>query len=156
MKITPIITIACVLLAYTACAQPELDELQTEIIGSWLAGETLMPQPPPDMLQDIKSITFETNGIVKWTIAINGEIAEKIGRYVINPGDNSPRHLPSIFVAPVSYSNPSVSSICLLLMTDITVDLDARFHADKIGKTLKGSIGLSQEVKKNVVFVRKK
>ena len=156
MKLTPIIIISCVLLAYAACAQSELNELQAEIIGSWLAGETLMPQPPPDMLQDIKSITFETNGIVKWTIAINGEMAEKIGRYVINPGDDSLRHLPSIFVAPASYSNPSVSSICLLLMTDITIDLDSRFHAEEIGKTLKGSIGLSQDVKKHVIFVRKK
>ena len=156
MKTILITIIAGLLLSFSACAQSELAELQTEIIGSWLAGETFMPQPPPDMLQDIKSITFETNGIVKWTTAIDGEIVEKIGRYVINPGDHSLRHLPSIFVAPASYSNPSISSICLLLMTDITVDLDARFHAEKVGKTLKGSIGLSQDIKKNVVFIRKK
>jgi hypothetical protein len=115
-----------------------------------------MPQPPPDMQQDIKAITFQTNGIVNWSTVKDGHMQEMIGRYVIAPNDQSPRKPPSIFVAPTNYLNPQVSSICLLLLIDVTVDIDARFNPDKVGKALKGTLRLGHTTERSVVFVRKK
>jgi hypothetical protein len=131
-------------LCNAGAAQTDVGDLAMEIIGTWQAGETYMPQPPPEMQQDIKTITFAANGIVTWSTVKDGQMKEMVGRYVVLPDDHSPRKLPSIFVAPTNYVNPGVSSICLLLMTDVTVGLDARFHVDKVGKALKGTVGLSQ------------
>ncbi len=150
------IGIALLVFCGTVAAQTNVFDLATEIIGTWQAGETYMPQPPPEMQQDIKTITFGTNGIVTWSTVVDGTMKEMVGRYVISPNDLSARKLPSIFVAPTNYVNPGVSSICLLLLTDVTIDIDARFNPDKVGKAFKGNVGLMHEPKKKVVFVRKK
>ncbi len=133
-------------------AGADTSEIKSEIIGTWLAGETFMPQPPSDMQQDIKAITFEANGTVKWSIAKDGKIQEMIGRYEIFVDEKSSRRLPSIFVAPVSYKNPGISSVCLLLLTDVTIDKDERFNPEKVGKVLKAK----RKDGKYLVFVKKK
>ena len=150
--------IGVVFLAFcgAVAAQTNVADLAIEIVGTWQAGETYMPQPPPETQQDIKIITFQTNGIVTWSTVKDGQTKEMVGRYVVFADDYSPRELPSIFVAPTNDVNPGISSVCLLLLTDVTIDIDARFNPDKVGKALKGNVGLMHDPKKKVVFVRKK
>ena len=52
MKTTFTIITAWAFLICMTSAQADTSEIESEIIGSWLAGETFMPQPPPDMQQD--------------------------------------------------------------------------------------------------------
>ena len=125
-------------------------EIPQELVGTWIAGETMMPQPPKEMWQDIKEISFWPNGIVAWSTTQNGKALEMKGRFLIHKDDQSSRGLPSLFVAPADCVNPDVSSVCLLRLSDLEIDLDSRFHPDKVGKVLKAKT----EDGKRVVFVR--
>lgn len=135
-----------------AAEQNTRSEVQVEIIGSWLAGETLMPQPPPDMQQDIKETTFQANGLVRWSVVIDGKIQELSGRYAVLTDAQSLRRLPYIIVAPTKFIDPQLSSIRFLLLTDVTIDLDSRFHADRVGKVFKAKSADG----KALAFARKK
>lgn len=113
--------------------QPQVDDMRKNVLGTWLAAETMMPRPPPEMQQDLKEIAFSAGGVVEWTVAKDGEAIKRQGRYLIQKGEKSSRNLPELFVAPSSYTNPAVSSICLLRLTELEIDLDSRFNTEKIG-----------------------
>jgi len=130
----------------------ESETMASQLIGRWIAGETMMPQPPKEMWQDIKDISFSTNGIVIWTTTEGGKTKEMKGRFLVHRDDQSARKLPSLFVAPTNYVNPAASSICVLRLSEIEVDLDSRFHPGKVGKVLKAK----SKDGKRVVFVRMK
>jgi len=128
--------------------------LGKEILGEWVAGEIYFTQPPAEVQQSIKSISFEAGNIIKWTYVSEGEMQEGEGRYLflVDPSPRiAHRQLPTLFVAPESYSNSMVSSVCLLKLTDVEIDLDARFHVESIGKVLKAKDANG----KRLIFVRK-
>jgi hypothetical protein len=104
------------------------------------------------MWQDIKDITFHTNGIVEWSEVKRGKMVEMTGRYEIQPDNRSARHLPTLFVAPTNYPNAGMSSVCLLLLTDLEIDFDSRFPIELYGKALRAA---TKDGKK-LVFIRKR
>jgi len=152
MKTTIVIIAACIALCDFSGAQTNAPDISAEIIGVWQSGEILISQPPPEMWQDIKDITFYTNGIVEWSEVKRGKMVEMTGRYMIQPGKQSKRQLPMLFVAPTNYLNPMLSSICLLRFSELQIDFDSRFHVERFGKALKAVAADG----KRVVFIKKK
>lgn len=76
------------------------------------------------------------------------------GRYalLVEPSSETNRRgLPTLFVAPENCDDPGISSVCLLKLTDMEIDFDARFNIKSIGRVLKAK-DLSG---KALVFVRK-
>lgn len=128
--------------------------LDKEILGDWVAGEIYFSQPPIEVQQSIKNLSFQPENIIKWSYVSDGKMHDGKGRYVFlnDPSTEiNRRGLPTLFVAPESYNNPEISSECLLKLTHIEIDFDARFHVESIGKVLKAK-DLSG---KALVFVRK-
>ena len=56
-------------------------ELEKEIQGDWLAAEYYVAQPPPELQQSIKSMSFQANNIVKWEYVQDGKVHKAKGRY---------------------------------------------------------------------------
>ena len=128
--------------------------MEHEILGEWVAGEIYFAQPPADVQQSIKNISFQPGNIIKWTYVSEGKMQEGEGRYsflIETSPETARRQLPTLFVAPKSYPNPMLSSICLLMLTDVEIDLDARFHVESIGKVLKAKDAHGRRL----IFVRK-
>ena len=135
-----------------ATAQTNVSDVAAEIAGIWQAGETYMPQPPKEMWQDIKEITFHTNGIAEWSEVKRDKLVTMTGRYMMQPDDVSKRQLPTLFVAPTNYLNPMMSSVCLLRLSELTIELDSRFHIERYGKALKAVTPDGRRL----VFIKKK
>lgn len=150
--IIEIITVTvCIALCDLAGAQAVVSDISVEIVGAWQLGERLISQPPRDMWQGIKDITFYTNGIVEWSEVKRGKMVEMTGRYLVQSDKESKRHLQTLFVAPTNYPNPMLSSICLLRLSELEIDFDARFPAERFGKALKA---VTSEGKR-VIFIRR-
>jgi hypothetical protein len=128
--------------------------LKKEILGEWVAGELYFSQPPVEVQQSIKDISFQPDNIIKWSYVSDGKMKDGKGRYMLfvsPPSKTNLRELPSLFVAPESYKNPGISSVCLLKLTHLEIDFDARFHVESIGKVLKAKDSNG----KALLFVRK-
>jgi len=141
----------------TLQAETNATSVAEKIIGDWVAGETMMPQPPKEMWQDIKSISFQTNGNVRWSEVKKDKLVEQVGRYEFIPNNlitktTSKRGLPSLTVSSTNSPRPCLSGICMLYLSEIEIDYDCRFHTEIIGKVLKA------ETKdgKRLVFVKMK
>jgi hypothetical protein len=113
-------------------------ELEKEIQGEWLAAEFFVAQPPPELQQSIKSISFQTDNIVHWEYVQDNKMNKGEGRYGLYslPEDKKSKHLPSLVVAPVNHQNPVLSSHILLTLSDFELDFDARF-LQRWGKLIK-------------------
>lgn len=141
----------------TLKAQTNSISVAEKLIGNWIAGETMMPQPPKEMRQDINSISFQTNGIVQWSEVKKDKVVEQIGRYEFIPNEiitetRSKRRLPSLTVSSTNSPRPCLSGICLLYLSEIEIDHDSRFHVKKVGEVLKAETTDG----KKVVFVKLK
>ena len=115
-------------------------ELEAQIQGEWLAAEYYLEQPPADLQQVIKSMSFRTNNIVEWEYVRDGHAHRATGRYGLYSFPTKKklsRQLPRLIVAPTSYPDAIVSSHVLLTLTDVEMDFDSRFHVDHFGKLLK-------------------
>jgi len=130
--------------------QPEPSGITSQLVGNWIAGETMMPQPPKEMWQNIKTISFQANGIVHWSYVKEGRLEKGIGRYKMWIPGKKLLNQPSIVVAPTNYPNPLLCGRCLLSLEDVSIDIDSRFHPEKVGKVLKAKT----KDGKRVVFVR--
>ena len=154
-----IITVLCLCIATCSVlrAETNVSSVAKQVIGEWIAGETMMPQPPKEMRQDIKTISFQTNGIVQWSEVKQGKVVDQIGRYEFLPNDlitkvQSKRGLPTITVASTNSPRPCLSGICLLSLREVEIDYDSRFHINKIGAVLKAETPNG----KKVIFVKLK
>ena len=128
-------------------------ELEKEIQGDWLAAEYYVAQPPPELQQSIKSMSFQANNIVKWEYVQDGKVYKAKGRYGIYsfPTDQKmPRELPSLIVAPANYPDAVLSSHVLLTLSDVELDFDSRF-LQRWGKLIKAR----NSDGKRVLFIRK-
>lgn len=128
-------------------------ELEKEIQGDWLAAEYYVAQPPPELQQSIKSMSFQANNIVKWEYVQDGKVHKAKGRYGIYsfPKDQKmPRELPSLIVAPANYPDAVLSSHLLLTLSDVELDFDSRF-LQRWGKLIKAR----NSDGKRVLFIRK-
>jgi hypothetical protein len=152
MKSTTSTLTACFVFCHLVWAQSNASGLFSEIVGAWQPGERLISQPPPEMWQDIKEITFHANGIVEWSESKQGRMVEISGQYMIQPDNLSKRNLPAIFVIPKNQSAPALSSACLLRLSEVEIDFDSRFPAERFGKALKAVTANG----KRVVFIRMK
>ena len=130
-------------------ALAQTNDMRKEIIGHWQAGQTMIQQPPTSLWQNISQIAFATNGVVTWT-SLDGATTEKSGRYILQTDRESKRGLPRLFVAPLNYPDPRMSSISLLVLTDVEIDFDARFPVKLYGRVLKCRMG-----GQDLVFVRR-
>jgi hypothetical protein len=129
-------------------------ELEKEIQGDWLAAEYYVAQPPPELQQSIKSMSFQDNNIVKWIYVQDGKVHKAKGRYGIYsfPTDQKkPRQLPRLIVAPANYPDAVFSSHVLLTLSDVELDFDSRF-VQSWGKLIKARTSDG----KRVLFIRKK
>jgi hypothetical protein len=129
-------------------------ELEAQIQGEWLAAEYYLAQPPADLQQAIKSMSFRTNNIVEWEYVHDGQAHKATGRYGLYsfPANKKvSRQLPKLIVAPTNYSEAIVSSHVLLTLTDVEMDFDSRFHVDHFGKLLKAK----DPQGKRLLFIRK-
>ncbi|MBN1674665.1 MAG: hypothetical protein JXR37_26710 [Kiritimatiellae bacterium] len=135
--------LALLLVLLTACSrekgpQPQTHAILPELIGTWVAGEMMMPQPPRSMWQQMKSISFSTNGIVTWScIGSGGKMEELTGRFEILEGNPDSGGRPALFVGPTNGVDPLTSRVRILWLGDLEVDFDSRFHPEKVGKVLK-------------------
>lgn len=141
----------------TLKAETNSTSVAERILGDWMAGETMMPQPQKEMQQDIKSISFQTNGIVQWSEVKKGKVVDQIGRYEFIPNEiitktQSKRGLPSLTISSTNSPRPCLSGICLLYLSEIQIDYDSRFHVEKAGEVLKAE---TKDGKK-LVFVKPK
>jgi hypothetical protein len=128
-------------------------ELEREIRGDWLAAEYYVAQPPPELQQSIKSMSFQANNIVKWEYVQDGKVHKAKGRYGIYsfPKDQKmPRERPSLIVAPANYPDAVLSSHLLLTLSDVELDFDSRF-LQRWGKLIKAR----NSDGKRVLFIRK-
>jgi len=129
-------------------------ELEKEIQGDWLAAEYCVAQPPPELQQSIKSMSFQANNIVKWEYVQDGKVHKAKGRYGIYsfPTDqNIPRQLPKLIVTPANYPDAVFSSHVLLTLSDVELDFDCRF-LQRWGKLIKARTSDGTRV----LFIRKK
>ena len=88
-------------------------ELEAQIQGEWLAAEYYLAQPPADLQQAIKSMSFRTNNIVEWEYVRDGHAHRATGRYGLYSFPTKKkltRQLPRLIVAPTSYPDAIVSS----------------------------------------------
>ncbi len=137
----------------TTEAPEQLLALEQDILGDWIAGETYFAQPPIEVQQSIKSISFEAGNVIRWSYVSRGIVQQGVGRYVLlsnSSAKGASRKLPTLFVAPKQSKNPSLSSIILLKLTDLEIDFDARFPMESIGKVLKAR----ESSGKPLLFVR--
>jgi hypothetical protein len=128
-------------------------ELEKEIQGDWVAAEYYVAQPPPELQQSIKSMSFQANNIVKWTYVQDRKVHKAEGRYGIYsfPTDQKmPRQLPRLIVAPANYPDAVLSSHVLLTLSDVELDFDSRF-LQRWGKLIKAR----NSDGKRVLFIRK-
>jgi hypothetical protein len=128
-------------------------ELEKEIQGDWLAAEYYVAQPPPELQQSIKSMSFQADNIVKWEYVQDGKVHRAMGRYGIYsfPTDEKmPRQLPKLIVAPANYPDAVLSSYVLLTLSDVELDFDSRF-LQRWGKLIKAR----NSDGKRVLFIRK-
>jgi len=129
-------------------------ELEAQIQGEWIAAEYYLAQPPADLQQAIKSMSFRTNNIVEWECVRDGHAHRATGRYGLYsfPTKKKLSHkLPRLIVAPTSYADAIVSSHVLLTLTDVEMDFDSRFNVDHFGKLLKAK----DPQGKRLLFIRK-
>jgi hypothetical protein len=127
--------------------------LEKEIRGDWLAAEYYVAQPPPELQQSIKSMSFQANNIVKWEYVQDGKVHKAKGRYGIYsfPKDQRmPKELPSLIVAPANYPDAALCSHLLLTLSDVELDFDSRF-LQRWGKLIKAR----NSDGKRVLFIRK-
>ena len=128
-------------------------ELEKEIQGDWLAAEYYVAQPPPELQQSIKSMSFKANNIVQWVHVQDGKVHKAKGRYGIYsfPTDQKmPKEFPSLIVAPANYPDAVLSSHLLLTLSDVELDFDSRF-LQRWGKLIKAR----NSDGKRVLFIRK-
>jgi len=128
-------------------------ELEKEIQGDWIAAEYYVAQPPPELQQSIKSMSFQANNIVKWEYVQDGKVHRAKGRYGIYsfPKDQKmSKGLPSLIVAPANYPDAVLSSDLLLTLSDVELDFDSRF-LQRWGKLIKAR----NSDGKRVLFIRK-
>lgn len=135
-----------------ALAQNRESDFRSELVGSWLAAEFFIPQPPKELQQDIKDITFQENGVVRWSVVKDGKIEKLSGFYAILPNAQSMRKLPYVHVAPSKAAAAQMSDNPLLLFENVSIGLDSRFHVESVGKVLKARNAHGEPL----VFVRKK
>ena len=152
-KILVIVTIFASAAALSASEFERHVELEQQILGDWLAAEYFVAQPPPELQQFIKSISFQTNNIAMWDYVQDGKVHKAKGRYGIYsfPKDKMKgKEIPTLIVAPMNFPNASVSSQILLTLSDFELDFDSRFLRSW-GKLIKakGPDG------KRVLFIRK-
>ena len=152
MRTAVAIVLGGFVLCGSAKAQTNVADISRRIIGTWQAAELSMPQPPPKMRQDIKAITFHTNGIVEWAEARRGKLVSMAGRYKIQPDSQSTRGLPTLSVSPTNYLNSKLSGICLLRLSELQIDVDSRFPVETFGKALKAVAADGRQL----VFVRRR
>jgi len=129
-------------------------ELEAQIQGEWIAAEYYLAQPPADLQQAIKSMSFRTNNIVEWECVRDGHAHRATGRYGLYsfPTKKKLSHkLPRLIVAPTSYADAIVSSHVLLTLTDVEMDFDSRFNVNHFGKLLKAK----DPQGKRLLFIRK-
>jgi hypothetical protein len=129
-------------------------ELEAQIQGEWIAAEYYVAQPPADLQQAIKGMSFRTNGIAEWEYVSDGQVHKTTGRYGLYSfptEEKISRQLPRLIVVPTSYSDALVSSHVLLTLTHVELDFDSRFHADHFGKLLKAK----DPQGKRLLFIRK-
>ena len=128
-------------------------ELEKEIQGDWLAAEYYVAQPPPELQQSIKSMSFRTDNIIEWEYVRDGKSQKANGHYGIYsfPSDQEkPRQLPTLIVTPTYNSNAADSSHVILTLSNVELDFDCRF-VQRWGKLIKakGPDG------KGLLFIRK-
>jgi hypothetical protein len=128
-------------------------ELEKEIQGDWLSAEYYFAQPPAEVQQSIKSISFRPDNIVEWEYVHDGKTQKAKGRYGIysfSTDKKNPRQLPNLIVAPTLYTNAADSEDVILTLWDVELDFDSRF-LQRWGKLIKakGPGG------KRVLFIRK-
>ena len=128
-------------------------DLEKEIQGGWLAAEYYVTQPPPELQQSIKSISFQSNNRVEWEYVRDGKDHKAKGYYGIysfSEAQKKSRQLPRLIVALTSYHHAVVPSHILLTLSDVELDFDSRF-LQRWGKLIKarGTDG------KQVLFIRK-
>jgi len=131
----------------------ELSDLEADLAGDWVAAETFIQQPPSNLLQSIKTLSFSTNHLVSWTDTNTNSCRPQTGVFgVWIPGTNSQvRHLPSIVVAPTNYADPFQCGIALLTLNNVQVAYDSRFNQELYGKLLKALDGNGHPV----LFIRR-
>ena len=127
--------------------------LEKDIQGDWLAAEYYMAQPPPELQQPIKSISFQANNIVEWEYVQSGKMHKASGRYGIyslQNGEEVSSGRLRLIVAPTNYADPMLSSHRLLVLSDFELDYDSRF-IQSWGKLIKAS----NTDGKRILFIRK-
>jgi hypothetical protein len=125
-------------------------ELETKLQGDWIAAEYYVAQPPSELQQSIKSISFLTNNIVEWKDVQDGKAHSAQGRYGIYSFSTNNTQLPRLTVAPTNYPNALMSSHLLLTLSEVQLDFDSRF-LQRWGKLLK-AVGPDGE---RLLFIRK-
>lgn len=127
--------------------------LEKEIRGDWIAAEYYMAQPPPELQQPIKSISFQASSIVKWEYVQDGKMHKATGCYGIYSFPKSqkmPSGQPSLIVSPTSYLEPVLYGNPLLILSDIELDFDSRF-IQSWGRLIKAR----SDDGKRLLFIRK-
>jgi hypothetical protein len=128
--------------------------LEKEIQGDWLAAEYYVAQPPPELQQSIKSMSFQAKNMVEWKYVQDGKVHNANGRYGIYsfPTDQKMlRQLPRLIVAPANYPDAVFSGHVLLTLSNFELDFDSRF-LQRWGKLIKARTSEGERV----LFIRKK
>jgi hypothetical protein len=126
-------------------------ELEKNILGNWIAAEYYVAQPPTELQQPIKSISFKTNNIAQWQYVKDEKALEAEGRYgIYSFGTDQKPEPPTLIVAPTNYTNPALSSQRLLKLSNLELDFDSRF-LQEWGKLIKAT----GPDNKRLLFIRK-
>jgi hypothetical protein len=116
-------------------------QLAEEIQGSWIAAEVFVAQPPPELQQSVKTISFSADSLATWMHVHQGTMIEVEGSYFVYPlarGDNNPRGLPGLIVVKTGAQNEGVPVDTLLSLFQVELDFDSRFPQNW-GRLLKAS-----------------
>ena len=152
-KILVILILAILSVAIKASELKRCVELEKQIQGDWIAAEYYVSQPPPELQQSIKTMSFQADNIIEWEYVQDGKMHKAKGRYGIYsfPTDQKElRRLPDLIVAPTIYSDALLSSNVILTLSDFELDFDSRF-LQSWGKLIKAT---GQDGKR-VLFIRK-
>ncbi len=128
-------------------------ELEKEIQGEWLAAEYFIAQPPPELQQSIKSMSFGSKNLVEWEYVQDGKVHKGKGRYGIYSSatdQKMPEQLPSLIIVPLNYPEGLLSNRILLTLSRIELDFDSRFIRSW-GRLIKAEAPDG----KRVMFIRK-
>ena len=134
-------------LAHTQSEEPQdAAPLQEQLAGDWFVAKQVAFDSKSEEEPSIHKLTFATNGVVKWYTSIDGRLVGNTGKYEVRQVEKQKHPNVAVMAQQEKMAYPIV-----LVMKNVEIDFDSRFHMTLVGKVLR----FQHNNGKNYVLTRK-